>query len=204
MEGTITNIRQFVVPISLREKVLEQLHDSKISGGHFAFQKTLDRARQRFWWPNMRKDIERKCENCLTCQSRSTSGKKWRAPLQTINVGIRFNKFAADILGPVTKTKGGYKYILVLTDYFTKYVVSTPLQNTTAEKVARAILMFGPPDSIHTDQGSNFCSELILELCKLFGMEKTMTSPCHPQGNGMVERHNRVIADVVSKYCAGN
>ena len=148
VEETNTNIRQFVVPISLREKVLEQLHDSKISGGHFAFQKTLDRARQRFWWPNMRKDIERKSENCLTCQSRSTAGKKWRATLQTINVGIRFNKTAADVLGPVTKTKGGYKYILVLTDYFTKYLVSTPLQNTTVEIVARAIVekwivMFG-------------------------------------------------------------
>ena len=158
----------------------------------------------------MRKDIERKCENCLTCQSRYTAGKKRKAPLQTINVGICFNKIAADILGPVTNTKiGGYKYILVLTDCFTKFVVSLPLQNTTVEAVARAIvdkwiLLFGAPDSNHIDQGSNFCSELILEVCKLLGMEKTKTSPYHPQGNGMVERHNWFIADVISKYCAGN
>ena len=203
-EGTNSNVRQFVVTTSLREKVLEQIHDSKISGGHFAFQKTLDRARQRFWSPNMRKDIEGKCENCLTCQSQSTAGKKRKAPLQTNNAGIHFNKIATDILGPVTKTKtGGYIYFLVLTDYLIQ------LQNTPSEAVARAIvekwiLLFGAPYSIHSDQGSNFCSEIILELCMLFEMEKTKTSSYHPQGNVMVERHNPVIADVIAKYCAGN
>ena len=114
---------------------------------------------------------------------------------------------AADILGPVTPAKAsGAKYILVVTDYFTKYVVCVPLERTTAEDVARAIvenwvLTFGAPDCLHTDQGANFCSELLLEVCKIFGTEKTRTSPYHPQGNVMVERHNRVVADVISKYC---
>ena len=126
--------KQLVVPQGLRETILEHFHDSKLSGGHFAFQKTLDRARQRFWWQSMRKDIERKCENCTLCQARRTAGKKRIAPLQTINVGIRFSKVAADILGPVTRANAsGEKYILVLTDYFTKYVVCVPLERTTAE-----------------------------------------------------------------------
>ena len=73
VEGSSTTQKQFVVKQGLIEMVLDQLHDSKLSGGHFAFQKTLDRARQRFWWPNMRKDIERKCENCILCQARSTA-----------------------------------------------------------------------------------------------------------------------------------
>ena len=66
------------------------------------------------------------------------------------------------------------------------------------------VLTFGAPDCLHTDQGAKFCSELLLEVCKIFGTEKTRTSPYHPQGNGMVERHNRVVADVISKYCANN
>ena len=198
------------MPTSLRDHVLDQLHDSKISGWHFAFQKTLDRARQRFWWPKMRREIELKCESCLVCQARSTAGKKRKAPLQTIDVGIRLNMIASDILGPITKTKPtGYKYIFVLTDFFKKYVVSLALQSTTAEAVAKAlveywILLFGTPDSVHTDHGTNFCSELILELCRLLAIDKTRTLACHPQGNGMVERHNRVIADVISKYRSGN
>ena len=140
-EGSNTTQKQLVVPQGLRETVLEQLYDSKLSRGHFIFQKTLDRARQRFWWPNVRKDIERKCENCTLCQARSTAGKKRISPLQTINVGIRFSKVAADILGPVTRAKtSGAKYILVLTDYFTKYMVCVPLERMTAEDVARAIV----------------------------------------------------------------
>ena len=101
VEGSNTNQKQLAVPQGLRETVLEQLHDSKLSGGHFDFQKTLDRARQKFWWPNMRKDIEPKCENCTLCQARSTAGKKRIAPLQKNNVGIRFSKVSADNLGPV-------------------------------------------------------------------------------------------------------
>ena len=74
VEGSNTTQKQLVVPQGLRETVLEQLHDSKLSGGHFAFQKTLDRARQRFWWPNTRKDIERKCENCTV----SSTKYRWK------------------------------------------------------------------------------------------------------------------------------
>ena len=88
-------------------------------------------------------------------------------------------------------------------------MVCVPLERTTAEDVARAIvenwaLTFGAPDCLHTDQGANFCSKLLLEVCKIFGIEKTRRSLYHPQGNGMVERHNRVVADVISKYCANN
>lgn len=202
-------IRQLVVPYKARRDILEQLHSSKVSGGHFAVQKTLDRIRQRFWWPTMRKDIENKCRTCEPCAARR-AGKFLRAELQPIIVGMRFHKVAADILGPVTKAKtSGAKFILVFTDYFTKYVVTVPLNGMTAEEVALAfvqhwILRFGAPDSLHTDQGANFCSELMKETCTLLGIEKTRTSAYHPQGNGMVERHNRVIADVLSKYCAEN
>ena len=93
---------------------------------------------------------------------------------------------AADTLGPVTRAKAsGAKHILVLTDYFAKYVVCVPLERTTAEDVARAIvenwvLTFGAHDCLHTDQGANFCSELLLEVCKIFGIEKTRISPYHP------------------------
>ena len=66
------------------------------------------------------------------------------------------------------------------------------------------VFHFSVPDVLHTDQGKNFGSDLIKELCKLLKMDKTRTSPYHPQGNGEVERHNRVIADVLSKYCAEN
>ena len=103
VEGSNETQKQLVVPRGLIETVLELLHESKLSGGPFVFQKNLDRARQRSWRPIKRKDIQRKCENCTLCQSRSAAGKIKIAPFQTINVGIRFSKVAADIIGSFTK-----------------------------------------------------------------------------------------------------
>ena len=203
-------ILQTVVPASGRKEILVQLHSSQISGGHFAVEKTLSRIRQRFWWPTMRTDVEKKIQWCLTCAARSTGGKKRVAGLVPFKVGIRFSTVAADILGPVTTAaKSRAKHILVMTDLFTKFAVAVPLVSTDSAEVAREIvenwvLKFGAPNVLHTDQGKNFGSNLILEMCRLLGIDKSRTSPYHPQGNGQVERHNRVIADIISKYCADN
>ena len=119
-----------------------------------------------------------------------------------------FKTLAADILGPVTLArKSRARYILVMSDLFTKYAVTVSLQDMTAATVANAIvdewiMKFGAPAVIHTDQGSNFNSELMQDICRIFMIEKTRTTPYHPQGNEEVERFNRVIADTLSKYCA--
>ena len=104
-------------------------------------EKTLDRIRQRFWWPGMRQDVERYIEVCKPCVARRTHGKKLVAEVKPYIVGTRFHKVAADILGPVALTKDtSFKYILVMTDLFTKYVVTVPLANQTASSVAEAII----------------------------------------------------------------
>ena len=199
-----------VVPQVAKRSVLEQLHDSKVTGGHFALHKTLERTRQRFWWPMMRRDIDKWIKSCRPCAARSTAGRNLKAELPPITVGVRLAKVAANILGPVTRNRDtGNKYILVITDYFTKYVITVALSTITAADVAKAfvekwVLRFGAPDTLHTDQGTNFCSELMTEVCTLLNIEGTWTSPYHPQGNGQVERHNIVLADVISKYCSEN
>ena len=90
---------------------------------------------------------------------------------------------AADILGPVTLARRSRaRYILVMSDLFTKYAVTVALQHTTAATVANAIIdkwtmNFGAPDVIHTDQGSNFKSELMQDIYRVFTIEKTRTTP---------------------------
>ena len=95
----------------------------------------------------------------------------------------------------------------MISDWYTKYVVAVPLKDTTSETVATALveewfLKFGAPQTLHTDQGTNFNSEVMRDICKIFMIDKTRTSPYHPQGNGQVQRFNRVIADTISKYRA--
>ena len=89
----------------------------------------------------MRQNVERYIEVCKPCAARRTQGKKLVAELKPFIEGTRFHKVGADILGPVTLTKDtSFKYILVMTDLFTKYVVTVPLANQTASSVAEAII----------------------------------------------------------------
>jgi transposase InsO family protein len=98
--------------------------------------------------------------------------------------------------------KGGYGNILVITDHFTKYAVAVPTRNQTAKTTAEAfynefIVKYGIPIKLHSDQGANFDSNLIRELCDIMNIKKTRTTPYHPMGNGCVERYNRTLLNML-------
>ena len=192
----------------MRNEILYQLHDSPMSGGHFGVEKILARIKQRFWLPSLKTSVKKHIANFDRCAARYTAGIKRKAELQSFSIYRAFITIAADILGPVTLARNSRaRYILVMSDLFMKYAVTVALQDTTAATVANAILdgwimKLEAPDVIHTDQGTNFNSELMLDICRILLIEKTRTTPYHPQGNGQVERFNRVIADTLSKYCA--
>ena len=78
---------QLVLPFVHQKDVLDQLHDSPVNGGHFPVEKTLNRIRQRFWWPQMRQHVEKKVELCIPCAARGTAGKRRTADLQPMQVG---------------------------------------------------------------------------------------------------------------------
>ena len=179
-----------------------------MSSGHFGVEKTLSRIKQRFWSPSIETSVEKHIAICDRCAARSSAGNKRKAELQTFSVHGAFRSMVADILGPVTLAKKSRaRYILVMSDLFMKYALTSALQDMTAATVASAIIdewimKFGAPDVIYTDQVSNFNSEVMYDICRIFMIEKTRTTPYYPQGNGQVERFNRVIADTLSKYCA--
>ena len=164
--------------------------------------------KQRFWWPSLKTSVEKHIANCDRCAARSTAGIERKAEMQTFSVHGAFRTMAADILGPLTLArKSRAKNILVMSALFTKYAVTVTLHDMTAATVANAIIdewimKFGAPDVTHIDQGSNFNSKLMHDICRLFMIEKTRSTPYHPQGNRQVERFNRFIADTLSKYCA--
>ena len=104
-------------------------------------------------------------------------------------LSIPFQKITWDIMGTLPPLVKGKRYILVITDLFTKWVEAFPLQETSSETLASILLnevicRFGTPKVLHSDQGRNLCSNLISPSCDLLGIHRTNTTAHHPQGNG--------------------
>ena len=100
------------------------------------------------------------------------------------------------------KFERGFENVLVITDHFTRFAVAIPTKDQSAKTTANAlfkefILHYGAPLSIHSDQGANFNGKLIGELCSLMGMKKSRTIVYHPSGNGMCERFNRTLMNML-------
>ena len=193
---------QIVLPLEMVFIVLTQLHDSA-TAGHLGMRKTLDKVQRRFYWPGQRRDVADWCRSCLKCIARKLPVQPHHAPMQTETAGKPLQRVSMDILGPLPVTKRQNRYILVIGDYFTKWMEALPMSNMEAQTVARLfvnhfVTRFGSPEYLHTDQGRNFESALVKEACKILGIEKTRTTPCHPQSNGMVERFNRTLLDMLS------
>jgi transposase InsO family protein len=118
-------------------------------------------------------------------------------------------RIAVDIMGPLPVTNHGNRYLLVAMDYFTKWPEAYAVPDQEAKTVATVLVReficrFGTPLELHSDQGRNFESELIKEICEILGINKTRTTPYHPQSDGMVERYNRTLATQLSMFVNEN
>ena len=124
-----------VIPDNLREEILINAHDSPLAG-HFVFQKTYAKIKTNYWWPLMYSQIHEWCATCEPCLKRKRPYGKKVAPLQPLPIGMAFDRIAMDILGPLPLTKSGNKYIIVFSDYRTKWPEATCLPSIEAHKVA--------------------------------------------------------------------
>ena len=197
---------KLVVPRELRDEVIHGCHDGRLSG-HMGQQKTLQLVKGRFHWYGMDSDVELYVLACDTCQVSKKPNRRARAPLVRYHAGSFGEKLHMDILGPFTKSEHGSKYVLIMVDNFTKYVEACALPDQTAYLVARTfvdawVAKFGVPMSIVTDQGSNFCSGLMEEVCRLLECAKLRTTGYHPSANSQVERYCGIITRMIRCYVA--
>ena len=189
-------VNQILLPAKLRTETLQMLHDHM---GHMGRDKTLSLCKERFYWPRMMSDVESYIANCPRCIHRKKPPS--RAPLIPIETSYPLEIVSMDHLS-LEPSKGGFPYILVITDLYTRYSVAVPVRNLSALTTARAffehfIVHYGIPSRIHSDQGGAFESRLIKELCDLLHMKKSRTSPYHPEGNPVTERFNRTLLDLL-------
>lgn len=200
-KGEARGSHQIVVPHTLQDCVLKQLHDGS---GHLGKKKTFKKVQAHYYWPGYSNDVARWIQQCHRCQQRQDPQPKPCAPLSTISSEFPFQRLSWDIMGPLPTSEQGNKYILVITDMFSKWVEAFAIKDTTSSTLAKILVdqiicRYGVPVSIHSDQGANLCSDLIQKTCDLLGIHRTQTSAYHPQGNGQVERFNRTLQAMLSK-----
>ena len=190
------------VPRDLREEILKMAHNHPTSG-HMGRRRTSFRVRQRFIWPGMYQDIRAFCDACIPCQRRHRPSPAKRAPMVTETTSMPFERIAVDVTEMPTSLKGN-NCALVIMDYFSKYVRIYPMADQKTETILEGLLDwvhdFGVPDRLHSDQGRQFESRVFQAMCERLGIHKTRTTPYHPESDGMVERFNRTLKDMISKY----
>ena len=148
---------QLVVPRTMKIEIMKQMHQSLLSG-HLGRKKTKEKAIQRYYWHGLREDINNWISQCHECSMTKSLTKTARAPLGNMVVGAPLDRLSADILGPLPETERGNRFILVVSDHFSKWTEIFPIPDFTAKTCADRILneviaRFGCPYDLHTDQG---------------------------------------------------
>ena len=185
-----------VLPTAYREVALRECHDEV---GHLGLEHMLDLMCDRFFWPCMAaqaKEHVRKCCLCLAFKARQQ-----KVPLENIMASHPLELVHLDYLC-LEPGKGLEENVLVVTDHFTRYAQAYVTKTQTAQMTAKTlwdkfIVHCGLPKKILMDQGQNFESHLVADLCKLMGMWKVQTSLYHLQTNGQCERFNSTLINIL-------
>ena len=189
-------IWQLVVPKTHRHKAILGCHDDI---GHQGRVRTLSLLRERFFWPGMQVEATQHIAKCPRCLKRKSTPQV--APLQPILVSQPLELVHLDYL-TLEPSKGNIENVLVITDHFTRYALAYASKTQTAQATARIlwdnfICHYGFPEQFISDQGRNFESDLIQELCKIAGVKKLHTTPYHPQSNGQCKRFNSTLCNML-------
>ena len=190
--------KQLFIPESLRQQVLISAHNSLL-GGHMGIFKTKERILANYFWPGMDRDVKTHVAACVDCQRTKPYRVHPRAPLQPLPQPSAPNhRVHIDLFGPLATSESGKKYIMVMTDAFSKYVELASLRSKEAEEVARAlydtwITRYSTPTCIVSDNGREFCNKLMKSLCDHLKIMHKTTSPYHPECNASAEVFNRTM-----------
>ena len=188
---------QIVCPGPKRQEMWKQHHEA---AAHAGAERTSTTLRRRFFWVDMEKEVRGFQSGCVVCSLQKDRTEP-RAPLNPVTVTYPLEVVALDFLS-LSRPSDSYQNILVLTDMFTRYAWAVPTRDQTAKTTVRAIWSqiiqtFGCPVRFHSDQGPNFESDLMKQLCDLYGISKSRTTPYHPAGNGRVERMNQTLLNML-------
>lgn len=196
-----------VIPRQLQRDVIQANHDDA-TAGHLGFAKTYFRIRSRYFWTGMTRTINKYVRACHDCQTKKRPTTRLSGRLQPIPQPYQpFQRIGIDFLGPFPLSTSGNKWIIVAIDHLTRYAETTSVPAANADEVANfflhsILLRHGAPQFIISDRGAPFLSQVLEDVFRLSSTVHKVTSAYHPQTNGLTERLNHTLADMVSMYVA--
>ena len=200
---------QIVVPRAYRKTVIGLAHDTPMSG-HLGVTKTYHKVLAHFFWPKMRRDIVNYCRSCHVCQVVGKPNQTIpRAALKPIPAFDEpFTKVIIDCVGPLPRTKAGNQYLLTIMCASTRFPEAIPLRNIKSRTVVNALTKFftnfGLPQSVQSDQGSNFTSQVFKQVMQELGIRHHTSTAYHPESQGALERFHQTLKSMIRTYCLSN
>jgi len=199
-DKVLGSVSRIVVPKSRRLDVIRIAHDGS---GHMSFRKVVEIVRKRFVWPCMREEIRKFCTSCFECQRVNKAGSRRVPMIERPVISEPFDCMAFDLVGPLPKAKGGVRFLLTSICMASRWPEAIPLRTITAKVVAEGMIEIfsrtGIPSQILSDQGAQFMSSLVKELCLLLSIDRVRTTAYHPQSNGMLERMHGTLEAMLAK-----
>jgi len=183
------------------EWICSMFHDDPTSA-HADFNTTYGKISQRYFWSTMYKDVKDFVQSCDACQRQGKPRKQ--TVIHPITPSTLFDRWGVDIVGPLPVTENRNRYIIVAVDYFSRWPEAKPLKEANVHTVAtfiyeEIICRFGAPQILQSDRGTHFLNQVIKELTEKFRIKHSLSSPYHPQSNGLVERFNRSLCQGLAK-----
>ncbi|KAM7305530.1 DDE-type integrase/transposase/recombinase [Ixodes scapularis] len=193
-----------VVLASLREEIFQACHDDP-TAEHLGYTRTVARIRDKYYWPRLPKTVHLYTRSCHECQRRKKPPTKPAGLLQPIPAPTTpFQQVGMDLLGPFPTSTQGNRWIIVATDYLTRYAETKAPPSGTAVEVAKIfffesiLLRQSAPEVLITNRASSFMAQLTQEVLRLSHTSHRRTTAYHPQTNGLTERLNKTMADMIS------
>jgi len=197
--------KRAAVPHHLQKQILMEYHGG-IMAGHFSGDRLYKLVSRHWWWEKLYRDAIEYCRNCPECAVVSGMGRVNKPPLHPIPVCRPFQVWGVDVMELPTTARHN-RYVIVFQDLFTKWPLVFAVPDQKAVRIAKLLAeelipMFGCPESLLSDRGTNLLATVMQDVCKLMGITKLNTTAYHPQCDGLVERMNRTLKAMLRKHSA--
>ena len=180
---------QLVIPSACILMVLHACHDHAMSAGHLAYKHTFDEVRDRFWWPTLHHDIKTWRFGCHACQRRKPPHRRSKLPTGHLPVDRLFQRVSIDLIEyeteSVSTTGPDCLYAPSIIDHLTRFAVVVALPEKKEQTIAKALVerifgIFGPFETLHSDQDPEFGNKVVKQLQDVFGYKKNKMAPYRP------------------------